>query len=167
MTDVERLLAILEREGITNDAPVPLGPCYECGHTAVKRLGTQSMCVNHLGELYATFDPANIPPDAAFGYQVGSERPDWGLMYADLACCRCGAGWVGVPGEQCWWCRSGQEVLQDHQADLLLKVPEDGPDLERRIEAWAERLVVGVEAGIITAHQARNAGRAIDRSGAA
>ena len=86
-------------------------------------------------------------------------------MY-DLACVSCDATWTGVPGDPCWWCARAAEIQTDHQIDLLLQAPDVHPDDVRYVgmmTAWAERLVVGVEAGLITERQAHSATRNADR----
>jgi len=146
------------------DAPTHCHACWllGCLTPSVRPLGNEGYCINHLGALYATFDPANLDPDIAFGYQTGDSMPEWGLMYADLSCCRCGAGWTGVPGEQCQWCRDGQESLQQHHAQLVLRPPDVRPNDEQyteRMKGWIKRMAVAAKAGLITEKQARAAWR--------
>lgn len=94
------------------------------------------------------------------GRQRGPLRPDWGEDWAELACDRCGASWVGPIGEACDWCAVALERMRVWQAEKLLQ-PElpDRDDARRRhsLEAWAERLARGVEAELITAAEARAA----------
>lgn len=104
---------------------------------------------------------------SSVGLPAGIYRPELGPAIRDLECNVCGAGWAGIIGEPCWWCQRGREIQLEHQADLLLKRPDVHPDdvtYGARMDAWAERLVRGVEAGIITERQALHAGRSADRT---
>ena len=77
-----------------------------------------------------------------------------------LACNACAATWVGLPGEPCDWCQEALERQQGYQADLLLQPPDvdrDDANYETRMEAWVERMIVGVEADLITQQQADRA----------
>lgn len=138
---------------------VDLWPCHQCGNPGVRNIGTQGFCAVHLAALYATFDPA-VFRMAGIGLPDGPTRPDWGPLYADLACVACGATWTGVPGEPCRWCQHAHEVMLDHQADLALTPPDTNPDDTHRAEAlaaWADRLEVAVTAGTVTYDQAARA----------
>jgi hypothetical protein len=82
----------------------------------------------------------------------------------------CDATWIGIPGDPCEWCQRSAEIQAEHQAELLLTVPDVHPDDERyagMMEKWAERLAIGVEAGLITERMACDVGRRADRSRAA
>ncbi len=106
-----------------------------------------------------------VPEVLAFGgrgAQAGPMRPDYGHRWADLRCDQCGATWVGVIGEPCWWCRRSYEITLEHQAELVLTPPDLDPDLNdaartAALEAWAERLAVAVKAGVISEGEARGA----------
>lgn len=96
------------------------------------------------------------------GAQVGPMRPDWGDGWADLECDECGAGWVGPVGEHCAYCVRSLELMRGWQADLLLRAPLPDVDDDRRLHAmtaWAQRLKVGIGAGLITSTQANTAWR--------
>jgi len=94
----------------------------------------------------------------SFGEQYGPLRPDYGPGWADLRCVTCGATWTGHIGEDCGWCDRRLELTRQYQAELLrdFELP-DIDDIRRpaALEAWAQRLTVAVEAGTITADQAR------------
>src|SRR4051812_9233353 len=122
-------------------------PCTICAANGndvagVRNLGAHGYCSVHLGELFALFDPA-VFAHGGIGLQSGAMRPEYGPLEADLRCCQCGAGWTGVPGDPCWWCRRYLEVMREHQAMLLLAEPDIDPDdrtFDRRMRAWADRL---------------------------
>jgi hypothetical protein len=101
------------------------------------------------------------PGEAGHGYQCGPLRPDWGEGWADLRCDVCAATWVGPIGEPCEWCIRLAEDLCRWQAETVLRPPDDiDPDmhpteLRRRRDAWAQRLLVAVEAGLVSRQQAK------------
>lgn len=131
-------------------------PCWSCGSPGVRNLGTRGYCSRHLGDLYALVDPC-VFEHGGVGLQSGPMRPEYGPLEADLACCRCGATWTGIPGDACWWCRRYIELMAEHQAKILLIAPDVLPDctFDRRMRAWADRLVNGVRSALITERQAR------------
>lgn len=105
-------------------------------------------------------DPETAPESV--GLPAGLYRPELGPAIRDLECNVCGATWAGIIGDACWWCQRGLEIQLEHQADLLLTAPDTDPadaTYEARMGAWAERLAVGIDAGIITERQARNAAK--------
>jgi len=76
-----------------------------------------------------------------------------------LACNACNATWVGIPGDPCTWCQEALERQQGYQAELLLTPPDVDPTDTRyddRMRGWADRMAVGVKAGLITTKQAEN-----------
>jgi len=80
--------------------------------------------------------------------------------YTALQCDTCEATWVGPEGEPCEWCRTALEHLQQWQAELTLTPPDHDPDDRNRpdaLKAWAQRLAVAVEAGLVTRQQAERA----------
>lgn len=112
-----------------------------------------------------------IPPGEGFngrGVQTGPMRPDWGPDAFDAVCDICGATWLALaPEEPCWWCQRRLERVIAEQRDILLAgVDHDPSDARWRsaMDAWKERLVVAVEAGIITAAEARSAWNRAERS---
>ena len=97
--------------------------------------------------------------DVGCGRQAGPLRPDYGAGWADLACDRCGATWVGVIDDPCEWCQRSLERLIADQRNQLLNPPwlhnqtaGDGTAL-----TWAARLRRAVDTGLITDREARNA----------
>jgi hypothetical protein len=126
-------------------------PCHECGGRGVRNLGTRGYCSAHLSELYSRFDPT-VFRLRGVGLQAGQLRPDYGEHYADLQCCACGATWVGVTGERCWWCQRSHQIMCDYQAELVVRRPEIDPSDARyqpAMKAWAERMVIAIKAGVI------------------
>lgn len=94
------------------------------------------------------------------GMVSGIARPEYGPGVYDLQCQICDATWSGIPGDPCWWCQRAIEIQIEHQIDLLLTAPEADPDdinYEARHEAWAARMQVGIESGLITQAQAETA----------
>ena len=103
-------------------------------------------------------DPETAQP--AVGLPCGLRRPEYGPSVQDLACCNCGATWAGIAGDPCGWCEDALDRQREHQADLLLTVPDiDLADAtyEARMRAWLQRMKVGAEAGLIASAQAENA----------
>ena len=94
------------------------------------------------------------------GPQTGPLRPDWGDNWADLACTVCNATWTGPIGEPCAYCEWAIVNMQRWQAELLLE--PDLPDRDDQrwanaVDAWADRLARAVDAGLVTAREARHA----------
>jgi hypothetical protein len=81
-------------------------------------------------------------------------RPEYGPEVFNLICEACGAGWCGRPGEECHYCAISLELTIEEQRRLLL-TPEQGQNLQ----SWVERLARGVESGLITQWEARNAAK--------
>jgi hypothetical protein len=91
------------------------------------------------------------------------ERPtvDSSAYDVDLRCRVCGATWVGAPGESCDWCARRHENLIAGQRTLVLMEPEididaHEKDLRLQMEAWQARLLVAIEAQLVTAGEADN-----------
>jgi hypothetical protein len=103
-------------------------------------------------------DPDTAQPST--GIPCGLQRPEYGPAIQDLACNACGATWAGIVGEPCHWCQEGLERQQGYQAELLLRPPDVDPadaNHDQRMEAWVERMIVGVDAELITRQQADRA----------
>lgn len=134
-------------------------PCDTCGAPGVRNLGAHGHCAVHLAELYDRFDPA-VFKMSGVGIQHGALAPEFGPTYAHLRCNACGATWAGVPGEVCRWCADALKRMHEWQAELLLTEPDTDPTDARYIDAlraWADRLDVGVAAGIIDRKTAERA----------
>lgn len=126
-------------------------PCSTCGADGHRNLGTQGFCAAHLGELYARFNPVSFGP-------VGVGLPGRSADPNELSCARCGATWVGVLGEDCFWCWRTFSQMVDHQAERVLQPPDaDVDDRMAALAAWAKRLAVAVKAGLVSEPQARRA----------
>lgn len=143
----------------------PCDRCREQGHDTpgVRNMGAEGLCSTHLTELYATFAP-EAWVDGGVGLQSGPARPEYGPLEYDLTCCCCGASWTGIPGDPCGWCQRAMQIQVAHQADLLLTAPDIDPNditYEARMSAWAERLAIGIDAGLITMRQAERAAKAV------
>jgi hypothetical protein len=141
-----------------------LWPCDQCHQqgrdiAGIRNLGNQGHCSTHLTALYARFGP-EAWVDGGVGLQTGPLHPEYGPLEADLTCCCCQAGWTGVPGDPCQWCQRERQIQIDYQIDLLLRWPDTNPDdttYEARMRAWADRMAIGVKAGLITTRQAETA----------
>lgn len=128
-----------------------LWPCSTCGADGHRNLGIDGYCAAHLGALYARFDPMSFGP-------VGVGLPGRSTDPNDLSCARCGATWVGLMGEDCFYCWRTFSQMVDHQADRTLQPPEfDVDDRQAALVAWAKRLAIAVKAGLVTEQQARRA----------
>lgn len=128
-------------------------PCNTCGAPAVRDLGAESFCASHLGNLYRSFQSPVFS-------ECGLGLPGHTTDDHDLKCVRCDATWYGIAGEECAYCINAYMAQLEWQATLLLRAPEVDPDdatWHDRMAAWVERLKRGVEAGLITDQQARNA----------
>ena len=80
--------------------------------------------------------------------------------YTALECDQCEATWVGPDDEPCPWCQEAAEHQLQWQAELTLTPPDTDDDDQQRphaLEAWAQRLTIAINAGIITKQQALNA----------
>ncbi len=131
-------------------------PCSTCGAPGVRNVFASGYCPAHLAELYRTFSPA-VWKLQGVGVQDGPRRPDIGPEYAELRCVACDATWVGGLFERCPWCARQLELLQRCAAETVLTPPDVDPDDRRRtfrLEAWADRLAVAVEAGTVTRDEA-------------
>jgi len=130
--------------------------CWRCDAPAVRSIGTRDYCGTHLAELLRGFDPA-IWTTNGVGLPCGLLRPEYGPLVEDLRCVACGAGWAGLAGDPCEWCKRHREVLIDHEHDLVLQVPEVADDRLRR----------AVDVGIIERREAERAWRRAVRNVAA
>src|SRR6185295_16664374 len=73
------------------------------------------------------------------GLVAGIAHPEYGPAMYDLQCQLCDATWVGIPGDDCWWCLRAEQIQLEHQTDLLLTPPDVHPDdvlYEKRMTAW-------------------------------
>lgn len=130
---------------------VTLWPCSTCGADGYRNMGTQGFCAAHMAELLATFDPVSFGP-------VGVGLPGRSADPNELSCARCGATWVGVLGEDCFWCWRTFLQMVDHQAERAMEPPSDDvKDRQAALVAWAKRLAVAVKAGLVDEQQARRA----------
>jgi hypothetical protein len=134
----------------------------------VRNIGSTGYCATHLGELYATFDPAAFALHGV-GLQVGPARPEWGPTFADLQCIACDATWTGPIGEPCPWCHRERLQRLAWAAEGVLRPPADldpaRADFDDRIRAWARRLRAHVDEGVIDAADAERAlQRAVNRA---
>lgn len=157
---LEACLEAIEREeGLAAPCAWDLWPCHACGEAGVRNLGAFGYCATHLAALYATFDPA-VFDAAGVGLPAGRQHPEFGPGVEDLRCGRCDATWCGVAGDPCGWCQDALARQQGYQIDLLLEPPgvdKDDAHYAARMGAWAERLVVGEAAGLITQAQSDTA----------
>jgi hypothetical protein len=135
--------------------------CHVCGSPGVKDLGTEGYCWWHYGELLKTFSSSNFN---GFGIPTGSSMIEtYGTHVHPLECSQCRASWVGFPGDPCWWCQRSLELTTDWQREKVLRPPEHEVDDKARpnaLRAWAERLAIQVDSGLITKEEAE---RAIER----
>lgn len=61
----------------------------------------------------------------------------------------CGAGWVGLVGEECGWClRRYLRQIGDERARLLRPFPDEP------VERWTERMAGGIKRGVIRQDEA-------------
>ena len=135
-----------------------LWPC-RCGADGVRNLGVHGYCATCLGELLASFDPSVFQLSGVW-LQDGPMRPDIGPGWAECRCLACGATATTVVGMACGWCIAARERMAAWQADKVLTPPDvDENDVRRpaALHAWARRLAVAVEAGIIDERDARRA----------
>lgn len=145
-----------------------LWPCDACRRqglaiAGVRNVGAEGFCAAHLVDLYTLFGP-EAWVDGGVGLPDGPLRPEYGPLEADLRCCCCQATWAGIPGDACGWCQRSRQIQEGHQTDLLLTPPDVDPadaTYETRMGAWAERLAVGIEAGLISLRQAEHAAKAV------
>ena len=120
----------------------------------------------------ALLDVMALDPETAresVGLPCGRRCPEYGPSIQELECCNCGATWAGIAGDPCGWCEDALERQRGYQAELLLTPPDVHPDdatYSDRMAAWAERMAVGIAAGLITEQQARRAALSVDRKAA-
>lgn len=125
-----------------------LWPCWKCGMSGVKNLGTRGYCAEHLAELLGTFTTLSVGVGLHRGGPV-------------VECSACGATWHGVPGEQCGYCLVANAARDARQRVLLLTVPDRLPvdTFEQRARAWGERLRRGVAVGLVDEAEAQRVWR--------
>lgn len=136
------------------------GSCWRCGTPGVRSIGVRDYCGVHLADLMHSFDPG-LWATNGIGLPCGLQRPEYGPLVEDLRCIACGAGWCGIAGERCEWCRAHREHLIAHQRSVLLTVPEvaEGAAADEVLTAWGERLRRGVEVGVILRDEAERVWR--------
>lgn len=126
-------------------------PC-RCGAQGVKNLGTFGYCAVCLDALLDTFNPASFGGIGRWT-QAGALRGDFGAGFADCRCRTCTATAVAIVGRVCDYCVGHVERLATWQAEQVLTAPDfdsDDRDGDRMLKAWADRMVVAVQAGIVT-----------------
>ena len=131
--------------------------CSTCGAPGIRNVFARGYCPAHLAELYRTFSPA-VWKLQGVGVQDGPRRPEVGPEYAELICIACGATWIGALFERCDWCAEALERVTSYQAELVLEPPDVDRDDQRyvvRLEAWAARLAIAVQAGLVDEDKAR------------
>jgi len=145
-----------------------LGCCQKCPAPAVRTLGTAALCATCCENILAPIRARVLARDMlqetthGRGQQRGALRPEFGPQCADLRCDQCDAGWVGNPGDPCWWCWRRYQAIVEGTAELVLKPPDVDPDdrtYSDAVKAWAERLTRTVTAGIINVEEAGRAYR--------
>lgn len=143
---------------------IPGETCCRCTELAVRMLGTEAFCAEHLEAVLGPIRErvADRDPFGGHGRQDGPLRPEYGPGWADVRCDRCSATWVGRIGDPCGWCDRSLALLLDMQREVLLHPELPDPDDQRRNAAevaWAERLGRAVKVGLIplaTAQQVLN-----------
>lgn len=153
----------------TSRAAVELPACNQilygnqvCGAPGWKQRAGDVFCTTHWSRWLldtATKDPVRYTGIHSFGFGVqdGPLCPEYGPGYAELTCWACGASWVGVIGDACWWCEKSLQRMIQWQADLVLTPPDcELTDITRptKLKAWEERLKKARDAGIITEEEA-------------
>lgn len=134
-----------------------LWACSACGGPGVLNLGTRGYCSSHASELLRGFDPSVWSMNGRW-VEIGCSRPDHGPGYAECECPACGATAVAVVGAPCGYCEWAVRKLSEWQADLVLAPPDVDPadaGYEAAMRAWADRIAVAVEAGIVDERSAR------------
>ena len=127
--------------------------CHQCGQPGIRNIGANGHCARHLGDLYATLDPAVFQLHG-IGLPGRTDNDN------DLTCTACEATWYGPPGEHCHYCARSRRIQLDHQASLVLEPPDVDPDdtlWAARMEAWVDRLKVAAMAGVVTQNEALHA----------
>jgi hypothetical protein len=119
-------------------------------------------------------------------WTAGIPRPDHGDGMYQLVCDACGAGWVGVDEEPCYWCERSLALLQEGQRAMLLDPPwlqsdagsmryDELSEIDKAVwdrtrgqirgtdsvVAWVARLRRGVDADLITQNEAEAAMRKV------
>lgn len=140
------------------------GHCCLCPRPSEHRIARREYCAAHASAILDAIRERVIVAESlsGVGVQSGRLRPDHGPGCAELTCSSCGAGWVGRLLAPCPWCELAGERLIAHQARMLLHptLPDRGDSRRRAaLEAWAERLVRGVSAELITRAEAIGAWR--------
>jgi hypothetical protein len=138
---------------------VRTGLCADCGERAVTTLEALEYCRSCSDGYLADIEGAISARAEGVGQgaQTGTLRPDFGPDHADLGCTICDAGWVGIPGDPCGWCRARNLRRHDEQRQILLwpELPDgDNRERARVMRGWLERLIRGVEIDLITSVEA-------------
>lgn len=101
--------------------------------------------------------------ETIFGHGVPYDADDSSGV-APLRCDKCSATWSGRNGDRCYWCLSSYVSLLHYQRELALQRSEIDPDnveaYKRDVKVRYDRLVKGVELGLVTPEESR---RVLDR----
>jgi hypothetical protein len=143
-----------------------LGTCARCPAQAVRTLGMAALCGDCVERILAPIRARVLERDMlqetthGRGRQFGIMRPEYGPLCANLRCDQCSAGWVGNPGDPCWWCWRRYQSIVEETTALALTPPDVDPDdrtYDAVMGAWVDRMAVAIEAGIITREEATRA----------
>ena len=129
----------------------------DCTKPAVSSMGSQVFCEDHFEALMAPIRARVFtqPDMHGVGRQRGPLRAEYGPLVAELECTTCQAQWVGPLGDPCEWCKQHRQAMIDGQAQRLLRPPDLDAHNETARAAWLARLIVGIDAGVITKDDAR------------
>jgi len=142
--------------------------CARCTAPAVRTLGSEAFCRLHLEAILGPIRERVIGrlelPEGfnGRGRIVTAEHSEFGPGNFGLECDQCGATWTGEPDRQCAYCLRSYELMVDHQAAMVLRPPTIQPtssDYLAHMQAWSERLLRAVEAGLVDADAADAAWR--------
>jgi hypothetical protein len=131
--------------------------CARCGSPADRSLAAEWLCHVCFETVMAPIRERVILCEGFDGVGL-MDGPVFGPGAVSLRCNSCSATWIGVPMETCWWCARSLELARKWQARIVLTAPDvEATDVnyDSRMRAWLERLVVAVDAGLITETDAR------------
>lgn len=129
--------------------------CDRCRQSAVRSVAAEYLCAEHVAAVLDPIRERVAQRQGIHGY--GIPQTPRGDGWYDLACCTCGATWVGPSHDPCWWCEQHLERLHEHQVELLAQPPDVDPDDKRyepSMAAWGQRLARAAEAGLMTVDHA-------------